>query len=204
MGDTGKGAVDAVAGESGRSAEPGGPGETGGGEAADEPPSGAYELRSHGGWETAARATVIAAVVTGVIPGPVDGHPTWGSLSYGLFLASWGVVFMARQHQLHAMGCLMRIDAAGLTVAGQPTVPWQDVRKAVVRRRAVVFFSWGIDTELPMLPTGYRMRNGARTRRRLTEKFGSPMVVPLGLYGVRRAEVLAAVRTYCGKVAVFG
>jgi hypothetical protein len=99
---------------------------------------------------------------------------------------------------------LLRIDGAGLTVSGRPTVPWSEVRKAEEARGAVVFFSWGAEERLPLLPYDILAFTGERRRRKqLTGRFGSPMVLPTRLYGVRPAEVMSAVRTYDGRAALF-
>ncbi|MFI0941114.1 hypothetical protein [Streptomyces sp. NPDC021020] len=47
------------------------------------------------------------------------------------------------------------------------------------------------------------MATERRHRRRLAKRFGSVMVVPTRLYGVRRTDVVAAVRRYSGSVPVF-
>jgi hypothetical protein len=68
-----------------------------------------------------------------------------------------------------------------------------------------VFFAWSPETALPMLPVGLKgpALEARRRRRRLARRFGSPMVVFTRLYGVRRTEVVAAVRRYSADVPVF-
>lgn len=171
----------------------------------DEPQSG-YEVRMHFGWGMAARVAALVGIVFAAVHSPVDGHVTRGSVAYACVLAAWALVFLGRQYALLRRGCLLRIDAAGLTVAGEPTVVWGELRKAEVwRGGAVVFFSWSSSAKLPLLPVGLRPGRAAerRHRKRLTKHFGSAMVVPTRLYGVRRAEVVAAVRHYSGTVPVF-
>ncbi|MCZ4126183.1 hypothetical protein [Streptomyces sp. H39-S7] len=170
----------------------------------DEPESG-YEMRLRWGWGMAARTAVLAGVVTAVVLDPVDGHVTRGSVAYGCLLAAQSAFFLGQQYALYVRGCLLRIDAAGLTVIGEPTVPWRELRKAEVRRGALVFFPWSPETALPMLPVGLKSpaMDARRRRRRLARRFGSPMVVFTRLYGVRRAEVIAAVRRYSANVPVF-
>jgi hypothetical protein len=173
---------------------------------ADRPESG-YEVRLRRGWGVAARTAVLVGMVTVVVLDPVEGHVTRGSIAYGCVLAVQAAFFLGRQYSLYVRGCLLRIDAAGLTVAGEPTVPWRELRKAEVRRGALVFFPWSPETALPMLPVGLKgpavKAWRSRRRRRLARQFGSPMVVPTRLYGVRRAEVVAAVRRYGANVPVF-
>ncbi|MFI0717874.1 hypothetical protein [Streptomyces sp. NPDC021224] len=169
-------------------------------------PEGGYEVRMHFGWGMAARVAALVAIDFAAVHNPVDGHVTRGSVAYGCVLAAWGLFFLGQQYALRRRGCLLRIDAAGLTVAGEPTVPWRELRKAEVRRGgALVFFSWSSSEKLPLLPVGLRPGRVAerRHRKRLTKHFGSSMVVPARLYGVRRAELVAAVRHYSGTVPVF-
>ncbi|WP_031512794.1 hypothetical protein [Streptomyces sp. NRRL F-5123] len=168
-------------------------------------PEGGYEVWSSWGWGTVARTAVVAGIVTVTMLNPVDWQVTPGSVTLGCYFMAWGAFFVGQQHALHRRGCLLRIDAAGLTVAGEPTVPWRELRKAEARRGAVVFFPWSSATELPLLPVGLKGLAMVewRRRRRLMKRFGSPLVVPTRLYGVRRAEVVAAVRHYSGAVPVF-
>ncbi|MFI0895379.1 hypothetical protein [Streptomyces sp. NPDC020983] len=171
---------------------------------AGEPQSG-YEVRSSWGWRTVARTAVVAGIVAVVTLNPTDWHVTTGSVVRGCYFLGWGMFFVGQQYELHRRGCLLRIDEAGLTVAGEPTVPWRELRKAEVRRGGLVFFPWSPATELPLLPVGPRVLSGGarRRRKRLMKQFGTALVVPTRLYGVRRAEVVAAVRHYSGTVPVF-
>jgi hypothetical protein len=171
---------------------------------ASEPQSG-YEVRSSWGWGTVARTAVVVGIVAAVMLNLTDWHVTTGSVVCGCYFLGWGMFFAGQQYQLHQRGCLLRIDEAGLTVAGEPTVPWRELRKAEVRRGVVVFFPWSSASELPLLPVGLKVLNGGarRRRKRLMKQFGTALVVPTRLYGVRRAEVVAAVRHYSGNVPVF-
>lgn len=165
---------------------------------------GGYEVRARWGldrtWRTGVAAA--AAVAQGLI-GPGLWHIVgWSSCASG----AWAVVLAVSDHvRLRRLGCLLRIDGSGLTVRGGPTIPWSDVRKAEVGRwGTVVFFSWGADGSLPLLEYDSLSRAGERRRRkRLTARFGSPMVLPTRRYGVRPAEVMAAVHTYDGRASLF-
>jgi hypothetical protein len=159
--------------------------------------AGGYEIRIRGGALTAARAAVVAGCVAKVLVLLVHRSTTREILVWGsTVVLVVGALTLARYEQLRRLGCLLRIDAEGLTVAGQPTLPWRDLRKTETARGAVVFFSWGADASLPMLPDGSLPWRASRRRDRLTERFGSPMVLPTRLYGVRSAEVMDAIHTY--------
>lgn len=175
------------------------------GEAAAQP-AGGYEVRMRFGWVMAARVAALVAIVFAAVHNPVNGHVTRGSVAYACVLAVWGLFFVGQQYALRRRGCLLRIDAAGVTVSGEPTVVWGELRKAEVwRGGALVFFSWSSSEKLPLLPVGLTPGRAAerRHRKRLVKRFGSVMVVPTRLYGVRRAELVAAVRHYGGTVPVF-
>jgi hypothetical protein len=173
--------------------------------AAREPrQDGGYEVRVHWSldrtWRVFAVIVVTAALgFFGPEPWPVGG---WSSCA----TASWAVLLAVADYvRLRRRGCLLRVDGAGLTVGGWPTVPWSEVRKAEVGRRGVVvFFSWGADDTLPLLTYESRSaRNERRRRRQLTARFGSPMVLPARLYGIRPAEVMAAVHAHDGRASLF-
>ncbi|WP_327287736.1 hypothetical protein [Streptomyces sp. NBC_01198] len=125
-----------------------------------------------------------------------------GVLGGGVLLLS--VMFWAQQLRLRSLGCLLRIDAAGVTVVGESTVPWRDLRKVeVVRRRIVAFVPRSADVVPPIVPSGLKRLNPQRTREKLTARFGSSLVVPTSAYGVSAEEIVHAVRTYSGGLPVF-
>jgi hypothetical protein len=165
-----------------------------------------YEVRARWGWARTGAVLAWGLVVAGLeTRNPATAHLARGfRTSCGWNAAWWLCSCVADYVRLRRMGCLLRIDARGLTVNGGPTVPWDEVRKAEVGRGAVVFFSWGADKSLPLIPSGCLPSASDRRRRdRLTGRFGSPMVLPARLYGVRPAEVLSAVHTYDGRAALF-
>lgn len=162
---------------------------------------GGYEVRARWGlartWMVFAPAAV-AAVVAFVLPWQVARRPCYVNA------AVWTLLPVVDYVRFRAKGCLLRIDGAGLTVSGRPTVPWSEVRKAEEARGAVVFFSWGDDSRLPLLPyDAFSFTTARRRREQLTDRFGSPMVLHTRLYGVRPAEVLAAVHAHDGRASLF-
>jgi hypothetical protein len=135
---------------------------------------------------------------------PFDGNVTVVSGVLGGAVLLLSVVFWTQQLRLRSLGCLLRIDAAGVTVGAQPTVPWGDLRKVeVVRRRLVTFVPKSERVTLPVMPSGTRRRDPRRTRERLLAQFGTPLVVATSAYNVGVEEIVGAVRAYSGGLPVF-
>lgn len=160
-----------------------------------------YEVRARWGLSRTWAVCAAAAIAAGI--GLFDPlHVPRGTCCVSA--AFWGLLPIADYVRLRAKGCLLRIDGAGLTVSGRPTVPWSQVRKAEEARGAVVFFTWGADEGLPLLPYDlFSSTSERRRRKQLAARFGSPMVLPARLYGVRPAKVMAAVRAHDGRAALF-
>lgn len=150
----------------------------------------------------AGTALIPLAVVLWVLD-PFDGDVTLSSGVIGGGVLLLSLMFWAQQLRLRSLGCLLRIDAGGVTVVGEPTVPWRDLRKVeVVKRGFVTFVPRSADVVLPAMPSGLRRRNPRRTRERLTARFGSSLVVATSAYNVRVEEIVHAVRTYSGGLPV--
>lgn len=134
---------------------------------------------------------------------PFDGNVTTSSGVIGGGMLLLSSVFWTQQLRLRSLGCLLRIDTEGVTVVGEPTVPWRDLRKVDVAKRGfVVFVPREAEVVLPVMPSGLRRRNPQRTRARLAERFGSSLVVPTSAYNVGVEEIVAAIRTYSGGLPV--
>ncbi|CAG6397396.1 conserved hypothetical protein [Actinacidiphila cocklensis] len=148
---------------------------------------------------------ILPVAVLELIFGPF-GRDTPLTAFVGGTMAS-GLLIWIRAFRLRSLGCVLRIDAAGVTVAGAPAVPWERLRRVELARRRVVVFLPRIPEEgdpLPLVPDGFIQ--GARGRRRLhdtlVDRYGSPMVLFTAMYGVSPREVLDAVRYYSGGEAV--
>nr|WSX78038.1 hypothetical protein OH826_31835 [Streptomyces sp. NBC_00899] len=149
-------------------------------------------------------AILPAALLVRVL-GPFHGDEPFAGVIPGCAVV--GSLHWARAFRLRSLGCVLRIDAAGVTVAGAPAVPWERLRRVELARRRVVVFLPRIPEEgdpLPLVPDGFIQ--GARGRRRLhdtlVDRYGSPMVLFTAMYGVSPREVLDAVRYYSGGEAV--
>jgi hypothetical protein len=151
-------------------------------------------------------AILPAAVLVWVF-GPFHGDEALAGVIPGCAVV--GAFYWFQAFRLKAVGCVLRIDAAGVTV-GDRTVPWGQLERVEAVRRRVVAFVPRIPGEgdlLPLVPTGSREGNADRRRRTqywLAERYGSPMVVFTTLYGARVDEILEAVRLYSGGEPVSG
>lgn len=179
------------------------------------PEAGEKEAGQGDGFEVRMRWRGLPVVQTAILPvavlamvfWPVRGDDPFGGLVSGSVAV--GSLAWYRVGRLRAMGCVLRIDAAGVTVAGEQTVPWGRLRRVELVRRGVVVFLPRIPEEgvLPLVPGGLRL-GGARRRRRvrgeLVDRYGSPMVLFVRSYGVRAQEVLDAVCVHSGGEPVSG
>ncbi|MFG1809622.1 hypothetical protein [Streptomyces sp. NPDC049040] len=166
--------------------------------------TGAYEVRVRRSWVWNLSRMAVSLGIALWILDPFDGNVTTSSGVIGGSVLLLNLTFWTSQFRLRALGCLMRIDAAGVTVAGQPTVPWKDLAKAeVLKQRSLVLVPRSPEVELPLAPTGFRPLDAQRKRRRLTARFGSPLIVYASVYGEDMDDLVAAVRRYSGGLPVF-
>lgn len=147
------------------------------------------------------RVAILPVALLVRVLGPFHGdEPLAGVLSGGAVAGSF---LWVQAFRLSSLGCVLRIDAAGVTVAGKPVVPWERLRRVELAKRRVVVFLPRIPEEgdpLPLVPDG--LMQSARGRRRvrdeLVDRYGSPMVLFTAMYGVSPREVLDAVRFHSG------
>lgn len=136
-------------------------------------------------------------------------HPwSWPPRTPGLVLGCALLVLQLylwfAQIRLLRAGTVLRIDRVGVTVTGERTVPWGDLdRVTVARGRCVAFHAKWPDRELPLPYYGARHRSGRRLRRRLTRRFGTPLVFVPGVCNVELRDFVGAVRAYSGGLPVF-
>jgi hypothetical protein len=172
--------------------------------------AGGLELREPGllsGGHLGARLVTVALLVWLLYPwhGYVSAH----SIEAASVIAALNVLLLASQISLRSKGVLVRLDADGVTVVGEPVVPWQDLSKVecVGRRAAGTFMAFVPRTsglELPLAPVaGLPLASARRRRARLLAAYGSSLVVRPEAYGASVAEVAAAVRRYGRGVPVF-
>ncbi|MFC8448967.1 hypothetical protein [Kitasatospora sp. NPDC057223] len=103
------------------------------------------------------------------------------------------------QLRLRAIGCLLCLDTEGITVHGQPTVPWSDLRE--VRAQAgtkkqppAVVFVPRPGITLPTLPTGIPLQRPHARAQAFTKRYGSPLVLhPAGM-NATAPQILTAVQ----------
>ena len=103
------------------------------------------------------------------------------------------------QLRLRAMGCLLRLDTAGITVHDRPTVPWSDLRE--VREEAgnktqppAVVFVPRPGITLPTLPTGISLQRPNTRAQAFTKRYGSPLVLHPGGMNATAPQILTAVQ----------
>lgn len=166
--------------------------------------TGVFEVRLDLGlWRVMRTALLPLAVVVWIVD-PFDGNVTVSSGVIGGALLLLNLAFWTQQLRLRSLGCLLRIDASGVTVAGEQTVPWRDLGKVeVIKGRIVAFVPRSADVALPVMPSGFRSRNPGRTRDRIAARFGTPLIVSTTAYNVRVDEIVEAVRTCSGGLPVF-
>ena len=150
---------------------------------------------------------ILPVAVVQLIFGPFGRADLLGGLAAGTMVS--GLLIWIRAFRLRSLGCVLRIDAAGVTVAGKPVVPWERLRRVELAKWRVVVFLPRIPEEgdpLPLVPDGFIQ--SARGRRRiqdtLVDRYGSPMVLFTAVYGVSPQKVLDAVRYYSGGEPVSG
>jgi hypothetical protein len=135
-------------------------------------------------------------------------HPwDWPPRTPGLVLGCAFLVFQLwvwhAQIRLLRAGTVLRIDRVGVTVKGEPTVPWRDLdRVTITPGRSVAFHARWPDKELPLPYYGTR-RASPRRRERMTARFGTPLVFSPGACGFEVRDVVDAVRTHSGGLPVF-
>jgi hypothetical protein len=102
-------------------------------------------------------------------------------------------------------GCLVRVDDAGITLAGEPTVGWGDVSEVREVRKGQIIGLVVIPRDGVTLPvlhiTLFTLRPGtlaARTARR----WGSPLVLFPRVLDVSRTEIVDAVRRFSSGVPI--
>jgi hypothetical protein len=111
------------------------------------------------------------------------------------------VVALSAVLRMRAMGCLMRLDADGVTVRGRRTVAWSEVcavrwvKPGRKRVEAVVFLPQP-GAVLPEFPRGIRLSHPRRSSAALTKRFGSPLVVLPGNVDAQVSGIRAAVEAF--------
>jgi hypothetical protein len=106
-----------------------------------------------------------------------------------------------------SMGCLLRLDVAGVTLCGLRTIPWSDLSEvrhvgATKWRAEATVFVGRPGVALPPVPSVMPLLRPRRRAVRLTKRYGSPLVVPSGLTTEGATGVTAAVRRLSNVPAV--
>ncbi|MEV7778298.1 hypothetical protein [Kitasatospora sp. NPDC088351] len=115
------------------------------------------------------------------------------------FGAGGAVFVLTVRRRLRAMGCLVRLDAEGVTVHGRRTVPWPDLSEVRWgpgggRRPAAVVFVARPGVTLPALPSVLPFSRPAARAAALTRRFGSPLVILPGGLDTTAPRILAGVQ----------
>jgi hypothetical protein len=162
-----------------------------------------FEVRTvfDAGW-VARRVLVVLVLVAAFYP--------WGGqvrvlpVVLGCVFALLQLFLLYGQIPLWRAGCMMRIDAAGVTVTGSPTVAWEELERVSLTATLVAFHPKEPGRELPMAWYGRKPRNVQRLRERLLARFGTTLVVASNVYGLKPKDFADAVRTYSGGLPVAG
>ncbi|WP_037911599.1 hypothetical protein [Actinacidiphila yeochonensis] len=143
------------------------------------------------------------ANVVWLLPDYGSGWKTRAFVS-ALFGLAWFVAYR-EYRQVRDKGTLVRIDAAGVTVLGEPTVPWADISRVLLTSRSTtegVVFIARPGVRLPFFqPLMFLQRREVVARRRIKD-WGTPLVlVPAGL-DIPARLIVDAVRCFGDGVPV--
>lgn len=149
------------------------------------------ELRTAGFWWPALALLPLAAGVRMI------GEPNRLSVVLGTVLVVLGmligVVMTVEIRRLREVGCLLRLDRVGVTVAGHPTVLWRDIAEIRTRGSRVAFIGRA-GAPLPFFPAPYRPYRPEKVATRLTRDFGGTLVVNTSTVTTSRRTLLTAIR----------
>lgn len=163
-----------------------------------------FEVRLRWSMVRVVRVVALPLLVAIYLLYPWHGSKSHGGLVLGCLFLLLQLAFWWGQYRLWRAGALMVVNGAGITVKGEPTVPWRDLdRVVVVRRRVLAFHARWPDAELPLGTAGLRPRNPGRQRAQLVQRYGTPLVVSPSMCGLTVRDVVDAVRRYSAGLPVF-
>jgi hypothetical protein len=120
------------------------------------------------------------------------------------FLVLLVLLAVVRHVRWRRKGCLVRLDDAGVTLAGGHTVNWREISEVrdVRKHRGLVFVPRDGVT-LPVFSIAlFHLRPGTLVER-MTRRWGSPLVLLPRFLDVSRDQIIDAVRQFGGGVPVF-
>jgi hypothetical protein len=171
----------------------------------DGPYLGPLEIRAGGLARTAVGLGVAAVPLVSLLIFKRGIGPSVATAGYALF-AVLLVGEVVRYVRWRAKGCLVRLDAAGVTLSGGRVVGWDEIREVREVRRSryadgLVFLPRD-GAELPVFAITLFVLRPRTQAERMACIWGSPLVLSPRTLDVSRTQIVDAVRRFSGGVPI--